>query len=85
MKTTRRGLFGMLAGLFAGFGAAKAAPVEPFGFLLIMTLERRGPYALVEKLTSENPPRWIPARWELVGAPVTGFEYYWEPEPKKAR
>ena len=27
MKTTRRTLFRMLAGLFAGFGAAKAAPV----------------------------------------------------------
>ncbi len=28
MKTTRRTLFGMLAGLFAGWGAAEAAPVE---------------------------------------------------------
>ncbi len=27
MKTTRRGLYGMLAGLFAGRGAAKAAPL----------------------------------------------------------
>ncbi len=78
-------LFDMLAALFAGWGAVEAAPVEPFGFLLIMIMERRGPYNLVRKLTSENPPRWIPARWELAGTPVTGFEYYWEPEPKKAR
>ena len=28
MKHTRRTLFGMLAGLFAGFGTAKAAPVK---------------------------------------------------------
>ena len=30
MKTTRRGLFGMFAGLFGGFGAAKAAPAATF-------------------------------------------------------
>lgn len=46
MKTTRRTLFWLLAGMFAGFWAAKAAPGEEFARLFRVPprlLQWRGP------------------------------------------
>ncbi len=63
MKTTRRTLFSMLAGLFAGFGAAKAAPA-------IITAERWTKPATGEWIrvayTVATPPDGLLVTYELL-------------------